>query len=244
MASTSEIGHAKNVAYLHELIDFCSGYGATYNPSKNEYKVTELQTLETNANAALNLVTAKRTAFNIKINERKAAFADLRTLSTRLVNALESTNAPKALINDAKGYNKKIQGSRSATIESPTDPNAPVPNTISVSQVSRDQLIQHFTGLIEVLTAEPSYNPNEADLKITALNTKKNLLISTNNAVSAAYTDYSNAIIARNKILYLQDTGLVPIALGVKKYIKSIFGTTSAEYIQVRKLPFRKLSLT
>jgi hypothetical protein len=241
MTSTSEIGHAKNVAYLHELIDFCSGYGASYSPSKNEYKVTELQTLETDSNAALNFVTAKRTAFNIKVNDRKAAFADLRSLSTRLVNALQATNASKALISDAKGYNKKIQGSRSAAIETPTDPNAPVPATISVSQVSRDQLIQHFIGLIAVITAEPSYNPNEADLKITALNTKKNLLITTNNAVSAAYADYSNAIIARNKTLYLEDTGLVPIALGVKKYVKSIFGATSAEYAQVKGLPFRKL---
>lgn len=242
MASTSETGHPKNVAYFHELIDFCSGYGTTYSPSKNEYKVTEMQTLETDSNAALNLVTAKRTAFNIKVNDRKAAFADLRSLSTRLVNALEATNAPKALISDAKGYNKKIQGSRSAAIEAPTDPNAPVPATISVSQVSRDQLIQHFIGLIEVLTAEPSYNPAEVDLTIANLSVKKTLLITTNNAVSAAYTDYSNAIIARNKTLYLEDTGLVPIALGVKKYIKSIFGATSAEYAQVKGLPFRKLS--
>ena len=100
MASTSETGHPKNVAYFHELIDFCSGYGTTYSPSKNEYKVTEMQTLETDSNAALNLVTAKRTAFNIKVNDRKAAFADLRSLSTRLVNALEAIYQRKQLFDE------------------------------------------------------------------------------------------------------------------------------------------------
>ena len=116
-----------------------------------------------------------------------------------------------------------------------------MPTTISVSQVSCDQLIQRFTGLIAVLSSEPSYGPNEADLKIAALNTLKNLLITTNKAVSAAYADYSNAIIARNKTLYLEDTGLVSIALGVKKYVKSIFEATIDEYAQVKGLPFRNL---
>ena len=119
MSSKSEIRHAKNVPYLHELIDFCTGYGKAYSPSRNEFKVTELQTLESSSNAAINLVTAKRTAFNNVINDRIAAFKDLRSLSTRLVNALSATSAPKALIEDAKGYNKKIQGSRVIAIETP-----------------------------------------------------------------------------------------------------------------------------
>ena len=34
MASNSETGHAKNVANFEDLISFCTGYGATYNPSK------------------------------------------------------------------------------------------------------------------------------------------------------------------------------------------------------------------
>jgi len=34
MASTSETGHAKNVANFEDLISFCTGYGTAYNPSK------------------------------------------------------------------------------------------------------------------------------------------------------------------------------------------------------------------
>jgi hypothetical protein len=34
MASTSEVGHAKNVANFQDLIEFVTGYGVTFNPSK------------------------------------------------------------------------------------------------------------------------------------------------------------------------------------------------------------------
>jgi hypothetical protein len=34
MASRNETSHAKDVADFEELIGFCTGYGATYNPSK------------------------------------------------------------------------------------------------------------------------------------------------------------------------------------------------------------------
>ena len=40
MASNSETGHAKNVANFEDLISFCNGYGATYNPSKEALTIT------------------------------------------------------------------------------------------------------------------------------------------------------------------------------------------------------------
>jgi hypothetical protein len=42
MASTTETGHAKNVATFEDLISFCTGYGATYNPSKATLKLPAL----------------------------------------------------------------------------------------------------------------------------------------------------------------------------------------------------------
>ena len=46
MASTSETGHAKNVANFQDLIEFVTGYGATYNPSKNSLKLPQLIALK------------------------------------------------------------------------------------------------------------------------------------------------------------------------------------------------------
>ena len=241
MASTTETGHAKNVAYLHDLLDFCIGYGSTYAPTKNAFKVPTLQTMETDAQNSIADVLSKKTAFNNNVNLRMQAFKGIKPLSTRIVNALQSTDASAELIKDAKTYNKKIQGTRATKIETPIDPDTPVPNTISTSQQSYDQLIQHFAGLIEVVKTEPTYAPNETELQVATLLAQNNDRTTQNNNVSQAYTDYSNAIISRNNLLYSKDTGLVDTALGVKMYIKSIYGATSDQYKQVKGIPFRNL---
>jgi len=45
MASTSETGHAKNIANFQDLISFCQGYDSVSNPTKNSLKILELQSL-------------------------------------------------------------------------------------------------------------------------------------------------------------------------------------------------------
>lgn len=240
MASTSEVGHAKNVANFYDLISFAQGYGATYNPSKNSLKLPQLNSLYTQANADLNGVVTKNTAYNNAVNDRIEAFEDLRSLSTRLVNALESTDASKEKVDDAKGFNRKMQGQRASKKEEPVDPNQPAPKTISSSQQSYDQMIQHFDGMISVLDSEPTYTPNETELKVTALQTKLQELKDTNDQVANAYTKVSNARIDRNKTLYNDDSGLVDTAGEVKKYVKSVFGATSPEFGQIKGITFKK----
>ncbi|WP_333601391.1 hypothetical protein [Flavobacterium sp.] len=240
MASTSETGHAKNVANFQDLIAFVTGYGTTYNPSKNALKLPQLSTLYSTAQTNLADVVTKNTTYNNKVNERLAAFSNLKSLSTRLVNALEATDASPEKIKDAKGFNRKMQGKRANPTQTPVDPKADAPATISASQQSYDQLIQHFAGIISVLQSEPSYTPNENDLKITALTTKQADLTAKNSAVATAYTTVSNSRITRDVTLYNTDTGLVDIAGEVKKYIKSIFGASSPEFAQVKGIEFKK----
>jgi len=66
-----------------------------------------------------------------------------------------------------------MQGIRAKAVETPTDPNTPAPKTISTSQQSYDQQIQHLAGIISILQSEPSYAPNETDLKIVTLTAKQ-----------------------------------------------------------------------
>ena len=56
MSSTSEVGHAKNVANFADLIAYCTAYGATYNPSKTALQLTSLNTLLTSAQTELSSV--------------------------------------------------------------------------------------------------------------------------------------------------------------------------------------------
>lgn len=240
MASTSEGGHAKNVANFQDLIAFVTGYGATYNPSKNTLKLPQLTAIQTTSQTRLADVVAKNTTYNNTVNDRLTAFRTLKPLSTRLVNALEATDATPEKVKNAKGFNRKMQGKKASPSDTPSDPNAPAPTTISSSQQSYDQQIQHFAGMISVLQSETSYAPNENDLKIVALTAKQTDLTAKNNAVSTSYTAVSNSRMARNKTLYDLNTGLVDTALEVKKYVKSLFGASSPEYAQVKGIVFTK----
>ena len=240
MASTSEVGHAKNVANFQDLIEFVIGYGETYNPSKNSLKLPQLIALRETAQTKLNDVIAKNTIYNNKVNERMVAFGNLKSFSTRLVNALQTTDATNETINNVKTFNRKMQGKKASTTQASTDPNAPAPATISTSQQSYDQLIQHLTGLKSVLETEPSYTPNEIELQIATIDSKIADLSAKNTAVATAYTNISNSRISRNETLYTSENGIYETASEVKKYIKSVFGASSPQYNQVSGIKFSK----
>lgn len=242
MASTSEVGHAKNIANFHRIITFVQSY-RNYNPSKRELQISELNNLLNEAQNRLDFVLVKNVAFNNAVNNRIIEFSDLKPLATRLVNALQVSNANQQLIKDAVTINRKLQGGSKAKPAELIDQNKPAPKTISTSQQSYDQQIQHFAALIAILASEPSYSPNETELTIDYSNQKQNNLIAKNNAVSEAYTIVSNARIDRNKILYNPENGIVATAIKIKKYIKSIYGAQSPEYEQISSIIIRPSGL-
>ena len=242
MSSTQETGHAKNVANFEDLISFCTGYGATYQPNKASIKLAALITLFTQSQAVIADVTAKLIIFHTATNTRQDTFASLKALSTKLINALQTTDATDKTIEDAKSINRKIQGTRASKVPSTTtDPNNPITitaKTVSASQQSYDQQIEHFSKLIELLKNEPSYAPNETELQITTLVALHTTMKAANTTVTNTYTDISNSRITRNDTLYKKDAGLHDIAQEVKKYIKSVFGATSPQYKQVSTIKF------
>lgn len=237
---TSETGHAKNIANFKDLIEFVAGYGAVYNPSKAALQLVNLQTRLAAEQANLAGVVNGITLFNNAVNERANAFSNLKALSTRLVNALSATDASSKTIQDAKGFNRKLQGKKATAAPKPTDTTLPQPpKTISSSQQSYDQQIQHMSGLVSVLAGETTYLPNENDLKVATLTPMVASLTAKNNNVATQYAAISNARTKRNKGLYTDKTGLVSIALDVKTYVKSVFGAKSPEFKQISGLKFK-----
>ena len=92
--------------------------------------------------------------------------------------------------------------------------------------------------MAQLLATIPSYAPNEADLKLAAINTLVASMKAQNKAVAIALQPVVNARNTRNAILYTPVTGLVDIAQEVKNYIKSVYGATSAQYKQAAKIKF------
>lgn len=236
MSSKSETGHANNAANFETIISFCTAYGESYKPNRESLKLDSLNDLLTKSRNSLNEVTTAKNQYDLIVNERQIAFAKLRTTSTRIVNALDATDASDEAVADAKSINKKIQGKRVS--EKPGESEET--KTISTSQQSYDSLVVNYSKLIDLISAEPSYAPNEPELITGTLTTYMFELRGANTKVINAYTVYSNAMIARDKVLYAKDTGLVDTAFEVKKYVKSVFGAASPEYKQISGLGFTR----
>ena len=237
--SASEVGHAKNVANFQDLIAYCTAYGATYNPSKIALQLTALNTILTSAQTELSSVTTAKNAFDTVTGDRQLAFEPLKSLATKVFNYLSVTDATDQTIADAKTINNKLQGRRSGTVsETPPTEGGTAPNTVSVSRQSYDMLTENFSELIDLISSVPSYTPNETELTTVSLTTFHTNLQTANTNVINAEVVYSNARISRNTILYAENTGLVDIALEVKKYVKAVFGATSPQYKQISGIKF------
>ena len=256
MPSTSETGHAKNVANFETLISFCTGYGATYNPSRDALKLANLQTLLTAAKAAILDCKAKETAFDNATDARKESFATLKALGTRIVNALSVSGVADSVVEGARTINRKLQGQRAngsapaeavatgGTSSTPTTaglpPSGEPKGAASSSQQSYDNLVEHFNGLIELVASHAEYNPNETELKVATLQTYLGELRMANTTVLNANTAWSNSRMSRDNTLYADTTGLVDIALDVKAYVKSVFNATSPQYGQISGIEFKR----
>lgn len=240
MPSTSEVGHAKNVANFGDLITYCTAYGTAYNPSKTALQLASLNTLLTSAQTEITNVTTAKNTFDTATGDRQLAFENLKPLATKIYNSLSVTDATEQTLADAKTINNKLQGKRAKEItENPAPENGTPPaNTVSVSRQSYDSLTENFSSLIDLVSSVPSYTPNEADLNVASLTTFRDNLQTANNNVITSEVAYSNARISRDNLLYSKDTGLVEIALHVKNYVKSIFGATSPQYKQISGIKF------
>lgn len=248
MASTSETGNAINVANLQKLISFCIGFGASYIPSKVSITLPALNTLYSEATESLEVINNLLPAYTNAINARFEVFSPLSKIITRVVNAANASDISTQTQKDVKSIAKKLQGKRSSSASptTPDNPNTPENEstlTISSSQMSFDQRIESMDRLIQLLSAQPAYIPNETDLKLTALTTLLASMRSTNTVVINAYFPVSNARINRDKIIYAANKGIADIAQDVKSYVKSVFGGTSPQYKQISGLKFKKRKL-
>ncbi len=139
---------------------------------------------------------------------------------------------------------RKIQGKRATTkaaTQQPQEENtqAKEPRSISSAQLSYTNRLNTFDQLIQLLAGIPEYAPNESDLTIAALTTLYNQLQNFNTAVVNTFVPLSNTRIARNRVLYNPETGILATANRCKTYCKSVFGATGPQYQQIRSLKFK-----
>lgn len=108
--------------------------------------------------------------------------------------------------------------------------------------MSYDNQVGNFESYIEILKNVPAYNPNEADLKVTALTALAASLTAKSNTVSTMSATLNRARGQRDKIVYTDEDSIVNTALLVKSYVQSALGTKSQLYKKIKPLKFPRQS--
>ena len=244
MASTSELGHNRNAINFDTLIISCTSFGTSYNPAKTSLKIPALQAQATATRNSLIAINTITSTYKNSVAARVTAFKAFDKLITRINNALKASDTSKQIEESVQTIIRKLQGKRATPKKTEEEKKTALEAGIEIveissSQMSYDSRLDNFDKLIKLLLQVPQYAPNEAELKITSLTSLYNELKAKNLSVITAEVSLSNARIARNDIMYKENSGLVFIAVDVKTYIKSVFGATSPQFKQTSKLKMR-----
>ena len=244
MKSTTETGHAVNHGNTYKMASFVKGYGTRYNPSNTDLLYANIMLQFDAETGALKLVSKNAAPWINNVNNREIALEPLHPTLTKVFNSIASSKASAQSIADVESRIKKMKGVR-ATPKikmDPADPSTPSDdsiNQISASQTGIDHIIDDLTSLIEYLSIESYYAPNEDEIKIPALVLLLKDITEKNKAVIDVFPDLDNARIARDKLMYAEG-GSNELASKVRKYVRSVFGGDSREYHQVAGLKFTK----
>ncbi len=247
MRRTAEKGHAKNVANLEDLISFCTAYGAAYNPTRANLKLPALNTLHATSVTVIANVNTAFSPYVVALNTRAVAFKNLNDLLIRASSAAYTLEISKKTKSDIQSLVKKLSGRRIGEKRGIKLPDGTLtqepetPRTHTTSQMSFDSRIENFDKFIQLLKNLPAYAPNETELNVASLTATHTGLRTINNAVQTTYVTLTNARYIRNKTLYVPKTGLHEVAQSAKTYVRSLFGHTSTQFKQVRKIKFYKM---
>ncbi|MDI1351982.1 MAG: hypothetical protein PSV35_04315 [bacterium] len=240
MASTSEVGHAKNIANLNLLNTNIIALGAIYNPSNPKLLLTNLESIYTATLSQQSNVNNLVAPYSIAVDGREAIFKPLNRELTKLRKAYKATEGiTQAQLEDFMTIIRKLKGEKKSKEKATTNPKEEQ-ETHSVSQMSYDQRTNTMDLLIALLQNTPNYNPNETEYQVAPYPAKKASMLQATQAVANTFVPLNNARSTRNNTLYNSVDNLVDIANRAKDYLYTILDTNSAQYSAIAKIKFRK----
>ena len=240
MASTSEVGHAKNIANLNLLNTNIIALGSTYNPSNTKLLLSNLQSIYTTALSHQESVNNLLAPYSVAVDQREIIFKPLNRELTKLRKAYKSTEGvTQVQLEDFMTIVRKLKGVSKTSKTAPTDPSD-AQDSHSTSQMSYDQRTNTMDLLISLLQNTPNYNPNEAEYKITTYQDKKAKMLAKTQAVADTFVPLNNARSTRNSTLYNDQDNLVDIANKAKDYLFTILDVDSVQYKAISKIKFKK----
>ena len=253
MGNSKEQGHEKNVANLDQLIAECRMMGDTYHPSRKDLLLEMLMDLRLRARAILVAQGTAKSELNMITNVRSMLFAQLPKLATRIFRAARASGFTDRSLDDLKEHLNKIRGRRATskaailkkaakrTGESKEGETSTPPVTISVSQMGFDNLAKHFREMIDDVSRNSLYNPNEEDLKLESITNRLADMDDKNQQCKTAAVKLFSLRQQRDAVLYKAVTGVCAISAAVKDYVMSVAGARGGVAKRVRNIAFKKL---
>lgn len=235
--------HVKNAECFSRLVDFCTGYGGSYNPGRQSLHIEVLVAQLNATRQTMQQVITAKAAFDNEVNFRKRVFSQLPPLVIRVLRTLEASGVTPEKLEDARAFVNPIVGyvpKKRKVL--PVAESQAVKTPRSMLQMAYVSKADAFANLIETISAEPLYQPNEQALSVSALTEVLSQVVEANLRVSVARVLWSSALIARNEAMYYSSQSLLTLLRAVKKYVSALFGPRSQQYAQVKVLKFSKPS--
>lgn len=257
--SKSETGHFKNLMNLEDLLARFTALSARYNPARLELQLSSLQQLFEEAQRVMEQLTTALTLNDVATNIRADLFGKLGPYTTSIVNYLIAGGASTKTVEDARGFQRKINGKRlsqkeleAGTVSNETNGEEMATNgmengetttdkTRSIARLSYDLKIDHFSKLLSLVQNEPTFQPHETELQIGGLQDFLQQLRTASSNKTYADAALEVARRERTRVFYHPETGLVARALQAKAYAKAILGASSEDYKHIHRINFRML---
>jgi len=233
--------------------------GGRYTPSRPELQLGHLQQVQQEAQMVFDRLTMALTLNDTATNTRFNLFELLSPLATRIVNNLIASGVSAKTLEDARGFQRKIQGTKLSKKETKSAPAPDATNgaetatngtengeaaedkTNSSARLSYDLKIDHFAKLVSLAQNEPAYQPHEPELQISALQDFLQQLRTVNTNKAYADAELEAARSERKRVFYHPETGMVPLAMQAKAYVKAALGTTSEDCKYIQRIKFRMI---
>jgi len=247
MTKSSEAGHISNLTNFERLLTVIASHSDQYRPSRASLSLGDMQNLHVAAKNAFVQLKKADSAYATAIDVRKNGYSKLGPYITRIINALIASDSSEEVDRSAKILVRKLRGERVSAFYTDAEKAALESEGKSARQHSSSQMdfnsrLDNFDKLVCLLAIIPQYTPNEDDLKVGALKAYYHDLYAKNLAVIDAASKKAFAHNNRFEILYKPLSGMVPLALDAKTYIKSIEGSNGTFYKLVSKIKFVNLS--
>lgn len=238
MASSSEVGHNKNVANLASGIQILQEMGTLYNPTNSNIFLSNLNPIKTTLNSTITILNEKKPIYKNAVVNREILISQLSKRITKSLNFFKSLNVSTTDKENVASQVKKIRGDKASK---KINPDTSESESISTSQMSYDSRIANLDTFINQISSHLEYAPNETDIQIPSLQSYHRDLTSSSNLVNSAGNALITARIGRNDILYFNDDNVIKLMQEVKSYLKSLGDEGLPYYKAFVKLKFKDI---